>query len=82
MKVAAVSLLILPAAVAIEDGSALANVVSVGVRPYYLVDRMKSSSLKDTLGKYSTSTHFIVARDTIILTQRPFPQKNVLQKSQ
>jgi hypothetical protein len=51
MKVAAVSLLILPAAVAIEDGSALANVVSVGVRPYYLVDRMKSSSLKDTLGK-------------------------------
>jgi hypothetical protein len=66
MKVAAVSLLILPAVVAAEDGSTLANVVSVGVRPYYLVDRMKSSSLKDTLGK-TVRIAISLAEETIIL---------------
>ena len=31
--------------------SAQPNVITLGTRPYYLVDEMKSSPLKDKLGK-------------------------------
>ncbi|KAL7506530.1 hypothetical protein ACHAXN_003808 [Cyclotella atomus] len=76
---AAVSFLILPAVVAAEDGSTLANVVSVGVRPYYLVDRMKSSSLKDTLGK-TVRIAISLAEETIILSTAFSKEKCAAEK--
>ena len=52
MKLAAALLVITSnMAGALEDQSALANVISVGARPYFLVDVMKASSLKDDLSE-------------------------------
>ncbi len=41
-----------------EDGG-WANIVSVGQRPYYLIDQMKPSSVKDTLGMSSPNILFV-----------------------
>ena len=36
---------------AAEEKADLAHVVTLGTRPYYLLDEMKNSELKDKLGK-------------------------------
>ena len=39
-----------------DSASSWANIVSVGQRPYYLIDQMKPSSVKDKLGMLLTSS--------------------------
>ena len=54
MKYSTALAFILPSLVAAAletDQSALKDVVSLGDRPYFLLDVMKPSSLKDKLGK-------------------------------
>jgi hypothetical protein len=49
MKLSSAFLFISPLACAAEY-AALADVVAIDTRPYWLIDQMKSSSVKDKLG--------------------------------
>ncbi|KAL3766518.1 hypothetical protein ACHAWU_000313 [Discostella pseudostelligera] len=49
MKVSIVTLAVLVAQSFAEDDGSWANIVSIGQRPYYLVDEMKPSSVRDKL---------------------------------
>ncbi len=51
MKLIVAILAIVSLIEAAEEKADLAHVVTLGTRPYYLLDEMKSSELKDTLGK-------------------------------
>ena len=56
MKVSIATLVVLAlatydsAVISAEEDGGWANVVGVGQRPYYLIDQMKPSSVKDKLG--------------------------------
>jgi len=54
MKVSIVTLAVLVAQSFAEDDGSWANIVSIGQRPYYLVDEMKPSSVRDKLGMSSS----------------------------
>ena len=67
-----------------EDGG-WANIVSVGPRPYYLIDQMKPSSVKDALGMSSKillasclikNFNFDLLPLLIILSHRPWKNTN------
>lgn len=55
MKVSIATLIVLAhtygsAVISAQEDGGWANVVGVGQRPYYLIDQMKPSSVKDKLG--------------------------------
>ena len=45
-----IAILVLSPLACVAELAALADVVTVGVRPYFLLDQMKPSSAKDKLG--------------------------------
>lgn len=70
MKYSTALTFVLPSfvAAALEtDQSALADVVSVGDRPYFLLDMMKPSILKDKLGE--TRTREFIFLDDLIFSK-------------
>ena len=53
MKIAAIA----PFLLATVASAQLAEIVTLGTRPYYLVDEMKPSQLKDILRKWTQLIH-------------------------
>ena len=51
MKLSVALLAVAQVTRAAEEKADLAHIVTLGTRPYYLIDEMKPSELKDKLGK-------------------------------
>ena len=58
MKISSVAAALTPLAAVAAETAPLADVVNVGAHPYYLLDKMKPSSVKDMLGMILKSLLF------------------------
>lgn len=53
---------------AANEKAPLSHIVTIGTRPYYLIDQMKPSELKDKLGEKLFSFNFCVGTDFAFIT--------------